>query len=166
MVTLSEQTAVALIKNIEHYLPQDFDQLGITEEEFLLLSENRVWSRSYLPRLVRTMNALIFGSLENMTLPKLTVPAEFVACLISAAVSPCNVMAMCVIMSQERGTGAGALELAARAQQSTAIDPTSADQLFALCVILADKERANFARMRLQEHLGIRIEEALEGTGS
>jgi len=163
MTTLSEQTAVALIGSIERYLPQDFETLGITPEEFELLNEARPWLRETMPHLVRAMNALIFGSMEKMTLPKIAVPAEYVACVISAVVHPVNLMAMCVIMAQERATGVGVLELAARATSPTAIDPTSGDQLFAICCILADKDRANWARRRLREKLGLKIDEALKG---
>jgi hypothetical protein len=70
---------------------------------------------------------------------------------------------MCILMAQERATGVGALELAARGQQSSQIDPCSADQLFALCCILEDNDAANYARMALREKLGIRIDNALKG---
>lgn len=160
---LSTSTAIALIGSIEHYLPTDFETLGITPEQFDLLAQPLPWLRETLPELVRVMNALIFGTIEKLTLPKLVVPAEYVACVISAVVHPTNIMAMCIIMSQERATGVGALELASRNAAPTAIDHTSADQLFALCAILTDKDRANQARVRLKEQLGIRIEKAMRG---
>jgi len=163
MSHLSETTAIATLAVIDQYLPADFDTLGITPEEFQLISSPLPWRRDYMPRLVRTMNALIFGSCEVMMLPKITVPAEYVAAVISACVNPANTMSMCIIMSQERATGVGALELAARGQQSSTIDPCSADQLFALCNILESKDRANYARMALKEKLGIRIDNALKG---
>jgi len=163
MSHLSEQTAIATLAAIDQYLPADFDTLGITPEEFELLASGTPWRRDYMPRLVRTMNALIFGSCEVMLLPKIVVPAEYVAAVISAVVAPSNIMSICIIMSQERATGVGALELAARSQQSSQIDPVSADQLFALCCILQDKDRANYARMALKEKLGFRIDRALQG---
>lgn len=160
---LSVQTAIALVGSIEQYLPSDFDTLGITPEQFDLLAQPLPWLRETMPELVRTMNAIIFGTIEKMTLPKLVVPSEYVACVISAVVHPCNVMSMCIIMAQERQTGVGALELAARNASPTSIDHTSSDNLFALCCLLTDKDRANIARVRLRERLGLRIEKALKG---
>lgn len=163
--TLSEDTAIALISNIHNYMPTDFETMGITPEEFDLLAEPLPWLRETMPHLVRSMNAIIFGALEKLTLPKIVVPAEYVACVISAVVHPCNIMAMCIIMATERSTGVGAMELAARQASPTQIDHTSADQLFAICCILANKDRSNLARRRLREKLGLRIDEALKGTG-
>lgn len=163
MSNLSEDTAFATLKVIENYLPADFDTLGITQEEFEKLGSPNPWLRPEIPRLVRTVNALIFGTLEVMTLPKLVVPAEYVAAVITTCVNPANIMACCVIMAQERQTGVGALELASRSNQSSNIDPTSADQLFALCIILNNTEQANFARKRLRVRLGLKIEEAMKG---
>lgn len=160
---LSVSTAVALIGSIEKYLPTDFETLGITPEEFELISQPLPWLRETMPHLVRTMNALIHGTIEKLTLPKLVVPAEYVACVISATVAPSNIMAMCIIMSQERATGVGALELAARNTSPQSIDHTSADQLFALCTLLTDKDRANIARVRLREKLGLAIDKAMKG---
>lgn len=163
MTTLSEQTAMATLAVIDQYLPKDFDTLGITEEDFEHLSGSTPFLRPHMSGLVRTMNALIFGTLEVMTLPKLVVPAEYVAAVITACVHPCNVMAMCVIMAQERQTGVGAMELAARNSQSSQVDHTSADQLFALCCILNNTSKANFARTSLRRQLGLKIEAAMQG---
>lgn len=163
MSNLSEDTAFATLKVIENFLPADFDTLGITEEEFLKLGSSGPWLRPEIPRIIRTMDALIFGTLEVMTLPKLVVPAEYVAAVIVTCVNPANIMACCVIMAQERKTGVAALELASRSSQGSAIDPTSSDQLFALCLILNNTEQANFARRRLRQRLGVKIDEALKG---
>lgn len=163
MTHLSEQTALATLAVIDQYLPKDFDTLGITQEEFEHLSGPTAFLRPHMPGLVRTMNALIFGTLEVMTLPKLIVPAEYVAAVISAVVHPANVMAMCVIMATERQTGVGAMELAARNSQSTTVDHTSADQLFALCCILNNTATANAARNSLRKQLGLAIDKAMQG---
>jgi len=164
MTHLSEATAKSVLNVIEQFLPADFDVLGITQEEFEFLNGPNPWLRPQMPNVVRTMNALIFGTLEVMTLPKLVVPSEYVAAVIVACVNPANIMAACVIMATERQTGVGALELSARSAQSSAIDPTSADQLFALCCILCNTERANMARVRLRQKLGLVIEKAMQGS--
>jgi len=163
MSNLSEETAVATLRVIEHYLPSDYDTLGITEEEFALFHGPLTWRRDYFPRVIRTANALIFGSLEQMALPKIVVPAEYVAAVVAVCVHPANQMACCIIMAQERATGVAALELAARGSSPTSIDPTSGDQLFALVAILNSKDQTNFARKTLRKKLGLRIDEALKG---
>lgn len=164
MTHLSEETALASLGVIQDYLPADFDTLGITEEEFELISSGTPWRRDYISRIVRTMNGLIHGALEVMALPKIIVPAEYVAAVIAATVHPSNAMACCVILAQERATGVGALELAARSAQVSSIDPTSADQLFALVCVLNNKSKANSARQALRKRLGLKIDQALKGT--
>jgi len=163
MSNISEETAVATLRVIEHYLPADYDTLGITEEEFELFHGPASWRRDFFPRIVRTANALIFGSLEQMSLPKIVVPAEYVAAVIAVCVHPANQMACCVVMAQERATGVAAIDLAARGASPTTIDPTSGDQLFALVSILNSKDQTNFARKSLRKKLGMRIDEALKG---
>lgn len=160
MHNLSVPTAIAMLRTIEQYTPADFDVLGITQEDFEKLSSKEPWRRENMNVIMRTMNCLIFGSLEIMAVPKIVVPSEFVAAHIATIVNPANRMIACVWLAQERQTGVGALELAARQNSPSQYDPTSADNLFALVCLLSDTEESNYARIRFRTRLGLRIEEA------
>lgn len=154
---LSYETALTTLRNIEHYLTADYDALGIRKEEFELVSGPKGWLREDLRPVMRTLNALTFGTLELMGMPKIIVPAEYQAAIITACVAPGNRMAACVWLSQERQTGAGALEMSARNQTTAQMDPASADQLFALCVSLASSDSAGEARLNYALKMGIKI---------
>lgn len=157
---LSFTTAYALLKNIERYAPSDFDALGITPQQFEIVAQPHLWDRDQLLVVMRTLTQMIYGSLTIMALPKLTVPSEFIAAHITALVAPENRIIACVWLSQERQTGHGALEMAARGSTSQNMDPTSADNLFALVCLLSDRDDANDARKRYMKKIGIKIAEA------
>lgn len=155
---------MGLLRSIEHYTPADFDTLGITEEQFELVASPIPWQRPQLNIVMRTMTSILFGTLEVMGVPKIVVPSEFVAAHIVATVHPANRMLACIWMAQERQTGVGALELAARQNTASNYDPTSADSLFALVCQLSDTDRANQARDNLRQKLGLRIQQAQQGS--
>lgn len=161
-MNLSITTALALLKNIERYTPNDFDALGITPKQFEIVAGREIWRRDQLHVVMRTLNQMIFGSLEIMGLPKLVVPAEFTAAHIATLIAPENRIIACVWLSQERQTGLGALELAARNAAPSTMDHTSADQLFALVCLLSDADRDGQARKRYIKKIGIKVQEATQ----
>lgn len=162
MRSLSYETALATLKVIDRYVAADFDTLGIREQDFELASGAKPYVRQDLPVVMRVLNALTFGSLEVMGMPKITVPAEYQAAIIAAFVAPANRMAACVWLSQERQTGAGALEMSARNQTTSQLDPASADQLFALVVALSETSASTEARLNFRNRLGLAVERAQE----
>lgn len=159
---LSYETALATLRVIDQYAVADFDALGIRPEEFEMLSGHQPWLRHNLPVVMRALNAVTFGTLEVMGMPKITVPAEYQAAIIASLVAPGNRMAACVWMSQERQTGAGALEMSARNQTTSQLDPASADQLFALVVALSESDVSTEARRNFRIRLGLATEKATE----
>lgn len=161
-MNLSFTTAYALLKNIERYAPSDFDALGITPQQFQIVAQPVLWDRDQLLVVMRTITQMIYGSLTIMGLPKLVVPSEFIAAHIAALVAPENKIIACVWLSQERQTGHGALELAARGNTSATMDPTHADQLFALVSMLSDSDAASGARARYMKKIGIKVTKAKE----
>lgn len=158
MTNLSFESAYALLKRIDQYVAADFDALGITPQDFQLVANDAPWRRDNLNRVMRTMNALLFGTLEVMGMPKIVIPSEYLAAIITAVVAPANRMVCCVWMAQERQTGIGALEQSARSQATSQLDPTSADALFALVVMLTDSNGSNEARIRMHKKLGVAIQ--------
>lgn len=159
-MNLSFEAALSTLRIIDKYTAADFDTLGISEQDFELASGEMPWRRDNITRVMRTLNALIFGTLEVMAIPKIVVPSEYVAAVISSFVHPANRMVACVWLASERQTGVGALEQSARSQSTSQLDPTSADQLFALVVMLSDTDASTEARKNFRARLGLAIEQA------
>jgi len=161
MPSLSYETALATFRVIDQYVAADFDSLGIRPEDFALTSGYQTWVRQDLQRVMRTLNAITFGTLEIMGMPKIVVPAEYQAAIIAGFVAPPNRMAACIWLSQERQVGAGALEMSARGQSTTQLDPASADQLFALVVALGESHYTTEVRQNFRARVGLAVEKAI-----
>lgn len=159
-MNLSLSTARSVLNHIHLYTPSDFDTLGINKQDFELATQSIPWRRDQIHKVMRTLNALIFGSLEVLGMPKIVVPSEYVAPIIATFVHPTNRMVACLWLSQERMTGAAALELSARGQTASQIDPTSADELFSLVVQLSDTDEAAHVAKEFKKKLGLVVEEA------
>lgn len=162
-IHLSYATAHAVMIAIHDYTSPDFDALGITQQDFLLAAGEAPWTRQHIPRVMKTLNALIYGTLEVLAMPKIVVPAEYVAAIVSTFVAPGNRMVACVWLAQEHKTGASALELGARADSAASISPTSADQLFALVIQLSDTDQSLAARREFTRKLGIAVNDSMFG---
>lgn len=151
---------MAMLKTIERYTPADLDVLGIPPENFELITAPEVWRVEHRDAIMSTFGRIVFGSLKIMGLPPITVPSEFLAAVIATLIAPENHWVMCAWAAQEKMTGAPALELAARAQQPSQWDPTSADALAGLVILLMDADETNYARQRFLHRLGLRVIEA------
>lgn len=160
MHNLSYETALATLRIIDQYTSADFDTLGINQQDFEYASGPQPWRRDNITRVMRTLNALTFGTLEVMAMPKIVVPAEYVAAIVSTFVHPANRMVACVWLAQERQTGVGALELSARNATTSQMDPASADQLFALVCQLSDTDASTEARANFRTRLGLAVEKS------
>jgi hypothetical protein len=158
---LSYQTALQTLRTIDQYTAADFDTLGISEQDFLLVSGPAVWQRNHIPVVLRTLNALLFGTLEVMAMPKITVPTEFVAAIVASFVHPANRQIACIWLATERLAGFAAAELASKAQLGE-IEPVSYDQLFALTLLLSDTQESTAARQAFQRRMNLAFNQAME----
>lgn len=158
-INLSYETALATLKVIDQYAAADFDTLGISQQDFELASNVTVWLRPHLPVVMRTLNALIFGTLEVQGIGKIVVPSEYVAAIVATFVAPPNRMLACQWLAQERQTGVGAIELSSRANVAE-VQRTTGDQLFALVLQLSNHDASSEARRNFRQRLGLAQEEA------
>lgn len=159
---LSVETALATMEIIADATSVDFQALGINDQDLKLVMGKQIWHASALPRVMRVLNALIFGTCTQMGLPKIVVPSEYVAAVIAVFVGGANMQGACIWLSQERQTGVSALELAARRSEPTRLEPTNADQLFALvCKLLVHDKRAQ-VRDQFLKRMGAAIAKATQ----
>jgi len=160
MNNLSYITAKSIMNSITEYASVDFDVLGITEHEYSLVYNKKPWRRQDLRTVMKVLNALTFGTLEAVGIPvKIVAPTEYVAAIVATFVAPANRMIACIWLATERQTGVGALQGAAR-HATNEIQPSTADQLFALVCELSNSDESTEARKAFEANLGIAVDEA------
>lgn len=80
------------------------ESYGVTEAEWKLLTGELPWIASERHVVRKALDAVCSGSMDAAGLPHFDLPAEYIAGVIVAVVSPTNMMAACRIM--ERTTSA------------------------------------------------------------
>jgi len=115
-----------------------FEALGILPEDFELVCLSFPYIGADRHRVTTVLNSLIWGTLDVVGLPRIEVPTEFIASVISVFVAPGNIAVACRWME----AGHAAEELAAGGN----LEPVTAAQLFALCCQLASDAPSIAAR--------------------
>lgn len=157
---LSYQVALALFRRIDKFTIADFDSLGITPADFEITCGENLWRRDYIPRVMRTIQALIFGTLETLGQPKMNVPTEYVAAVLTAFVKPGNLMAACQWLEQEQRLHFAASDLA-DAESAQEVQPTNHQKCFALiCQLIESGD--NGAAQRWHEAMGLAYNNQME----
>lgn len=118
---------------------QVYHGLGLTEEDYQLLTGTTLWMASERPRVRRCLDAFSAGVMDLLGVPHFELPAEYVAAVICAVVKAPNIQLACRWMEGMRPAN----ELAGATQNAFIIDPT---QLFALCCQLYDDKAAEKVR--------------------
>lgn len=162
MTHLSFETAYALLHNIHEYTANDYDALGVTQQDMKIITGDKVWRREQMHPIMRTFDCIMNGTLEILAMPKTNVPAEFQAAVICGVVANPNIRLACAWLSMERKMGASVIDTAAGSNAGSSTDPATEGQLFALCCILKNSDRADSARTRMLDKLGIAQIKAME----
>lgn len=155
-MNLSLETALALFRRMPEYCNVDLDALGIQKSDLELVSGNLPWRIDQSDTVMRVLLAFVHGTVRILRLPPITVPSEYIAPIIASAVGPGNQQLACIWMAQEKMTGAGAMDLSARAATGQ-MNPTSADQLFALVCLLTAQGNYSYYRERFATAMGYEI---------
>lgn len=155
----SYETAYGTMKAIADYGAADFDTLGITPEQFHMTYAPVMWQNTQRRAVTGCLDALLFGTTDKLGLPRISLPAEFIAAVIATFVAPCNRQVACHWMAEQRATGARAIDLSSRGIEATAADPVAASQLFALVCQLSETDRASQVRQTFAKRIGAKIEE-------
>lgn len=133
-----------------------FESLGIIPEDFHLVTMSVPYVGADRHRVTHVLNSLIWGTLDVVGLPRIEVPTEFIASVISVFVSPGNLAVACRWME----AGAAAEDLAA----GGSLEPVTARQLFALCCQLSSEAPA--AAVRWEQRTGRAVDRVLEVVSS
>jgi len=129
-----------------------FDALGLIPEDFDLVCSNIPYVGADRNRVTNLLRSLIWGTLDVIGLPRIEVPSEFIASVISVFVHPGNLAVACRWME----AGSAAEEIVA----GGSLEPITATQLFALCCQLVPS--APVATARWEQRTGRAVRRVLE----
>lgn len=74
---------------------QVVESIGVTPEEWELLTNDVPWLGVDRPRITRIIDSLLYGLVDTMGVPRFDLPAEYVATVVAIFVSPCNYFSAC-----------------------------------------------------------------------
>ena len=131
---------------------------GVNDAEMRLCRGDAPWIGTDRPSIVRTLESLLYGSLDVLGLPRIRIPAEYVASVLVTVVKPLNIALACSWMQRE---GSAALEaLVTSAEVGGNIEPVSAERLFALCCELYDTTVRSEASASFDRRMDIAVQVA------
>lgn len=106
------------------------ENLGLIAEDIKLVTGGTAWQNAERHRITKTLDALQYGTMDLIGLPRFTVPAEYVAAVIAMFVHPANIMVACRWME----SGQNSVSFMGDPSSTTNTEAISAGQLFALCL--------------------------------
>lgn len=129
-ITPSFQTARAMLR----LLRDQVSRSAVQPAHLRLMSQHALWASSDRSVIRQTFDALIFQSLDELGLPRLSLPVEYVAAAIVMFVHPCNYFTMC-LWSESHGSTTDVMA------QEGDYDQFTARQLFAIvCNVFAEHD--------------------------
>lgn len=148
---LSFAAALGTMNAIAEYTSADFDALGIQAPDFALTYEAVTWSRDNRRRVMATLDALLFGTLDVLGLARIQVPAEFAAAVIATFVAPQNRLIACKWMEEHGNIGASA-----HAAAGASVDTSTAKELFDLVICLSETDDSSRVRQQYRARMNQR----------
>jgi len=155
--TLSYELADSLFKSIGECLTPDLDVLGVSEQDLRITTGPVQWQRHQIRQVVRTINSIIYGTLEIHGMPKFPVPAEYAAQAILHCVSPCNRQLACSWLIHEKIVGTSIDD------EDNEMEPTTFDKLYKLVCKLSASNKASQCRDQWLKKIGMAVEKATLG---
>lgn len=127
--------------------------MGISGADFKITCGDAPWTVSQRSRVMKTLEALIYGMLDNLGLPRFSVPAEYMAGIIAMFVAPANIM----VATRWVEATPPADALAIDAENATS-EKVTARQLFALVVqALDDSVQLSAFREKFEARTNLRL---------
>ena len=161
MEPLSMQTAIGSLRLVaEGQVYNGTGVLGLTDDDIRLTCGANPWIGIDRIQVVRTLDTFLYGMLDVLALPRISVPAEYVAATIAVTVDALNIMVACRWM--EKVDAGAAADLA----EGTEAQPATARQLFALCTALYHHPQTGAAASAWQKRMGIVIENTVRKTNN
>lgn len=160
---LSLSAALGTMKIIRDYASADLDSLGIQPTDLETLVGNAPWTVNDRRRVLATLDALMFGSLDKMGLPRVSLPAEFVAAVISVFVHPLNRFVCASWISESGRTQSYAAQaLASHPGEGAGIERVTTQQIIGLLVLLEDGDTSTATRQGFQARMAERVRDIMD----
>ncbi len=123
-------------------------EMAISEEDYMTLKGDVVWLPNDRIRMRGALDAVLHYTTDQMGLPRVDYPAEFVATALAVFVHPVNLATACSWLS-------GLLCLTSdqarqRDEPPQGMEKCSAAQLFSLCTIILGDQDLNQVRMEFE----------------
>ncbi len=149
-----------VVKSAMHALAEgcasgSLESLGLLTSDLKLVTSNLPWKAAERNTVVRTMDTLMYGTMDALALPRFEVPAEYVAAAIAMFVKPCNIQPACIWLES---SGLSALQMANPSTNQTRIE---ANQLFALVLQLSDDSEVGEIRHLFEQRTQYQITQAI-----
>ncbi len=128
--------------------------LGLQESDLKLVTGDIPWAANQRTSVTRTLDSLMFGTMDILGLPRFMVPAEYVAAVIVMFVHPSNLLVACRYMESGNPT---ADALGNPSNSSGNKEVVDATQLFSLCCQLADNSIVATCRSQFENRTKLSI---------
>ncbi len=149
----------AMIRLAEGQACGSIEALGIQPEDLHLLCGDIPWKGVERTLVTRTLDSLMFGTMDLLALPRFKVPVEYVAAAITMFVKPTNLMVACQWMECGNPT---ASDLAGP-NTSSNVEPCMAITLFALVQMMANDAVVASCRTQFEKRTNLYLVEATQG---
>jgi hypothetical protein len=139
--------------------------LGITPEELKTTTGNTMWVGADRHVITKTIQSMIYGSMDLQQLPRFRAPAEYIAAAIIMFTSPCNYFAACSYLAG----GTKMDPMAGKKDEGGSIQPVTSEELFSL-VLMCNPHTKQIEQFKAQftKNCGLALHNAIlvdqEGT--
>ncbi len=150
---------LTVVKGAMHALAQGaasgaLANLGIPPQDMQTIQGNIPWNGSQRTLVVRTLETLMFSSLDIMGIPRFSVPAEYVAAAITMFVHPSNILVASVWMESGRQS---ADALGNPVSASINREEVDAQQIFSLVLQLAGSSEVARCQQQFESRMKVSI---------
>lgn len=156
--------ALSIVRSSEEVITSSLLSAGISKKQYQKVTSGMPWVGAERNDVRRTLDALIHCTIDCAGLPRIDVPAEFVAMVIAVFVHPVNLMTACVFLEGKHNW----VEDIPTAEQDpiAALERVSASRLFSLvCEVLGDEDYSS-VRTGVEKKMTRRVTDPVsEGTG-
>ena len=108
--------------------------LGCTDSDWKVVTGMKPWKGAQRPQVKRLLEALIYGTIDVLGLPRFRVPAELVAATVALYVKPVNYMAACEWIGNQK-SAEDLANFTGREEDLSGLEKVTPDRIYSLVLI-------------------------------
>ena len=132
-----------------------FQSLGVTREDYGLVTGPAPWTGVDRQRVRQTIDAFSAGVMDLVGVARFEMPAEYLAAVVATFVHPVNIMVACRWLENQRPAD----YLQGASSTPVTVDPA---EVFCLVCDLLDDDRASKVRSAFEKRVGIAQAKSVE----